>query len=68
MSAVVSGKRTGAFVCFVDEYGLRHAARLGAVLALSDGDTCQDTTIMHMPGGRSLLIRASLEEVIAWFI
>lgn len=67
MSSVVTGRRVGAFVVFTDEDGLRHAVRLPVVLALSDTDTCQDTTTVHMTAGRSLLIRASLEQVLQWF-
>lgn len=67
MNEVITGTRMGAFVLFVDDEGLRHAVRLGSVLALSDADNCQDTTIMQMPGNRSVLIRASLEKVISWF-
>ena len=67
MSALTSGMRIGAFVVFADDDGLRHAVRLGAVLVMSDADPCQDGTILQMPGGRALLIRASFEEVLAWF-
>ena len=67
MNEVITGTRMGAFVLFVDSDGLRHAVRLGSVLALSDADSCQDTTVMQMPGGRAVLIRASLEEVVGWF-
>ena len=67
MNEVITGMRVGAFVLFVDDEGLRHAVRLGSVLALSDADSCQDSTVMQMTGGRSVLIRASLEKVISWF-
>lgn len=67
MSAAVTGMRVGAFVILIDDEGLRHAVRLGSVLALSDADNCQDTAVMQMPGGRTVLIRASLEEVLQWF-
>jgi hypothetical protein len=61
-------RRIGAFVLFADDDGVRYAVRLSAVLALSDGDEARDTTIMQMPGGRAVPIRASLEEVLSWFI
>lgn len=67
MSTVITGTRIGAFVIFADDEGLRHAVRLGSVLALSDADNCQDSTIMSMPGGRVVLIRAALDEVVSWF-
>ena len=67
VSAAVTGMRVGAFVVLTDDEGLRHAVRLGSVLALSDADSCQDTAIMQMPGGRTVLIRAPLEEVLRWF-
>lgn len=68
MSAVITGTRMGSFVVFVDDENLRHAVRLGSVLALSDTDTCQDSTLMQMPGNRAVLIRAPLERVLTWFV
>lgn len=67
MDMLASGQRVGAFVVLIDENGARHAVRLGSVLALSDGDEQQDTTVMRLPGGRAVLIQASLEEVLGWF-
>lgn len=67
MSATVVNRRVGAFILFADDNGVRYAVRLGAVLALGDGDEARDTTIMHMPGGRAVLIPAPLEEVLKWF-
>lgn len=64
---LASGQRVGAFVVFADENGLRHAVRLGSVLALSDGDERQDTTVMQLPGGRAVLIQVPLDEVLDWF-
>lgn len=66
MSAVVTGRRIGAFVVLADEDGRRHAVRLGSVLALSDGDERQDTTAMQLPGGRAVLIQPPLDEVLGW--
>ncbi len=68
MSATVVNRRVGAFILVTDENGVRYAVRLGAVLALSDGDEARDTTIMQMPGGRAVPIGAPLEEVLKWFI
>ena len=67
MSATVVNRRIGAFVLFADDNGVRYAVRLGAVLALGDGDEARNTTIMQMPGGRAVLIPAPLEEVLEWF-
>jgi hypothetical protein len=67
LHAAVSGGRFGSFVVFVDGEGLRHAVRSGSVLALSDGDEAQDTTIMQLPGGRTVRILTPLEEVLRWF-
>lgn len=67
MNALHPGLRVGAFVVFAAEDGIRYAVRLGAVLVISDADACQDATVMQMPGGRSVLIQSSFEEVLAWF-
>lgn len=67
MSVTMLNRRIGAFVMLVDDDGVRYAVRLGAVLALSDGDESQNTTIMQMPGGRAVRIKEPLEEVLAWF-
>lgn len=64
---VSAAVRIGPFVFVVDGEGLRHAVRLGAVLALSDGDICQDTTMVQLPGSRFVLVPVSLEEVVGWF-
>lgn len=64
---LAAGRRIGAFVVFTDENGLRHAVRLGSVLALSDGDDRQDTTVLQLPGGRAILIQAPLGDVVGWF-
>lgn len=61
------GARVGAFLVFVDGDGLRHAVRLGSVLALSDGDETQDATILQLPGGRAIRVLAPLDEVLGWF-
>ena len=67
MSATIE-RRVGSFVLFSDENGVRYAVRLGSVLALSDGDEARESTVLQMPGGRAVPIRASLEEVLSWFI
>lgn len=67
MSLAALGRRLGPFVLFADANGLRHAVRLGLVVALSDADEHQDATIMMMPGGRLVMIGESLEEVVGWF-
>ena len=67
MSLSALGRRVGPFVLFADDDGLRHAIRLHGVLAVSDADAFHDTTTIVMPGGRVVLIRESLEEVLGWF-
>ena len=44
-----------------------HAVRLGAVLALSDGDEMRDATVIQFAGGRAVRVPAPLEEVVRWF-
>jgi len=67
VSTAATGRRMGPFVMFADNDGLRHAVRLGSVLALSDADACCETTLLLMPGGRVLLIQFPLNEVLQWF-
>jgi hypothetical protein len=67
MADLVSGGRAGPYVIFVDEDGLRHAVRPAAVLALSDGDDLRGLTVMQMTGGRTVLVRRGLDEVLGWF-
>lgn len=67
MSLAALGRRVGPFVLFADDEGLRHAIRLQGVLAVSDADAVQDTTTMLIPGGRVVLVREPLEEVLGWF-
>lgn len=61
------GHRVGPFLIFADGDARRHAVRLNSVLALSDGDAQQDTTVMQLPGGRVILIQSPMEEVLSWF-
>ena len=67
MSTTLDNRRVGSFVLIVDDNGVRFAVKLGAILALSDGDESRETTVMQMPGGRAVLIRTPLEEVLGWF-
>ena len=67
MSLAAIGRRVGPFVLFADDDGLRHAIRLQGVLAVSDADAVHETSTMLMPGGRVVLIREPLEEVLGWF-
>ena len=67
MSLATLGRRVGPFVLFADDDGLRHAIRLHGVLALSDADDLQMATVMLMPGGRVVMIREPLDEVLGWF-
>ena len=68
MNMITSGMRTGAFVVFADDDGLRHAVRLGSVLALCDADESRDRTLLMMPGSRIVLVGHPLDEVLSWFV
>lgn len=68
MTTIISGSRIAPhFTALVDEEGLRHVVRQGAIMSLSDLDGSQDATLARLPGGRAVTIRASLEEVLGWF-
>ncbi len=64
---LVSGEKVSGFVVLRDDGGLRHAVRPGCILAISDADETQGETIVQLPGGRTLLIQRSLDEVLSWF-
>ncbi len=59
--------RMGAFVVFRDEDGLRHAVKLGAVLAVSDADDTGSMTAITMSANRVAVVREGFEQVLAWF-
>ncbi len=63
---VHQGERVGGYVIFLDHEGLRHAVRPGAVVAASDADPCQDSTVVQLPGGRFLMVQAPLERILEW--
>jgi hypothetical protein len=63
---IAVGARIGAYLVLVDTEGLRHAVRVGSVLAASDADSNQDLTVLQLPAGRCILVRVSLEHVLAW--
>ena len=67
MTTLLLGERIGGFILFTDGDGLRHAVRLTAVLALSDGDQAQDSTVMQLTGNRTLVIQMPLDEALGWF-
>lgn len=67
MADLVSGERFGPFIVFRDSDGLRHAVRLGTVLAISDAGDQQGMTWLSLPGGRQIIVHASLEDVLQWF-
>ncbi len=67
MVDIISGQRVGGFLVLRDDEGLRHAVKAGAVLALSDADDAGDATVMHLTGGRVVVVRRSIDEVLAWF-
>ena len=66
MTTLLRGERAGPFLVFTDQDGLRHAVRLTAVLALSDADPAQDSTLVQLAGPRSVVVAVSLEEAIGW--
>ena len=66
MTTLLRGERAGPFLVFTDQDGLRHAVRLTAVLALSDTDPAQDSTLVQLAGQRSVVVAVSLEEAIGW--
>lgn len=61
------GQRLGGFVVFTDESGIRHAVRLGAVMAISDADDSGMMTAIQLSGNRVAVIRRSFDQVIGWF-
>jgi hypothetical protein len=63
---VAGGTRVGQYLLLVDTEGLRHAVRIGSVLAASDADLHQDLTVLHLPGSRSILVRISLDRMLEW--
>jgi hypothetical protein len=63
---LVAGERLGAFIVLRDEDGGRHAIRLGAVLAVSDADCDQGSTVLQLAGNRNVLILAPMDEVLRW--
>jgi len=67
MSDLLTGERVGGFLLFVDQDGLRHAVRVNTVLALSDGDTGQDTTVLVLSGGRAVVVQLPLDKALSWF-
>ncbi len=68
MSLMTSDRRMGPFVPLIDNDGVRHAIRLGAVVALCDANACGDTTVMLMAGGRVLLVPSPTDTVMPWFV
>lgn len=64
---IVHGERCGPFVLLRDVQGRRHALRGNAIVGMSETDEIADETVLTIQGGRSLIVRASLDEVIAWF-
>jgi hypothetical protein len=67
LAARRGAERIGGYMLFVDRDGLRHAVRPGSVLCLSDADDCRDTTAIHLPGARIILVAATLDDVLAAF-
>ena len=65
--AMTAAERVGGFVVFRDEEGMRHAVRLGAVMAASDADCDHGATVVHLTGNRTVLVASDLDEVLGWF-
>ncbi len=63
---LAAGLRRGRYLVLVDTEGLRHAVRIGSVLAASDADSNQDLTALQLPGGRCVLVRCSLDDLLDW--
>ncbi len=61
-----SCERRGSTLVFHDEDGIRHAVRVSAIIAVSDADAMGNATVVQLPGGRFVVVRTSLEEVIQW--
>lgn len=61
---IVSGERIGSFLVLVDQDGVRHAVKPGAVLCVSDADQGRDATVLQLPGGRVLLVPQPMDEVL----
>jgi len=62
----ISGQRVGGYLVFRDGDGLRHAVRVGTVLALSDADESQTSTVVQLPGGRALMVGIPMDEILGW--
>ena len=61
-----SCERRGSTLVFHDEDGIRHAVRVSAIIAASDADAMGNATVVQLPGGRFVVVRTCLEEVIQW--
>lgn len=59
-------ERHGPFVVVRDIEGRKHALRGNAIIGVTETDG--DESALVLQGGRLLLVDASLEEVIAWFV
>lgn len=68
MSAVILGERVGHYVVFRDADDRRHAVRLTTILAASDADDDHCSTVLTLPGGRSVLVDVALDSVLTWLI
>lgn len=64
--SIVSGQRVSGFLVLTDIDGCRHAVRLSAIQSLSDTDSCRDTTLMILPGGRQVMLPHRLDDVLSW--
>ena len=65
VTELLSGLRSGPFVVFRDEDGLRHAVRHGAIVTISEAD--QDLVTIQMTGSRTATVRVAFERVLSWF-
>jgi hypothetical protein len=67
MSELRPACRLGPFIVLTEENGIRHAVRLGAVLAVSEADETGTTCIIQITGNRTVEVHGSLEAVLRWF-
>ena len=66
MTRADAAERHGSMLVFQDADGLRHAVRASAILAASDADEARDATVIQLPGGRFVIVRSGLDDILPW--
>lgn len=56
-------ERAGGYLTVIDDRGCRHLIRIGSIQCLSDGDPCQDTTVVVV-AGRPITVPVPLDTVL----